>query len=108
MRACHRKQELALTCCVLQSGDLNEPLMQQPSPSEQSGYAGPEARQQSDSYIPPGFTVERQGTMIALVTDTPLWRSATLHVGIEPIPATGAQKVMPTERFTAMQSLMTC
>ncbi|DBA75042.1 hypothetical protein WJX77_009599 [Trebouxia sp. C0004] len=43
-----------------QGGDLAEPLMQQqvPSPSEESGYAGPDSRQQLDRYIPPGFTVE--------------------------------------------------
>lgn len=35
--------------------------MQQPSISEQSGYAGPSTRQEQDRYIPPGFTIERQG-----------------------------------------------
>ena len=53
--------------CVWQGGDLAEPLMQQqiPSPSEESGYAGPDSRQQLDRYIPPGFTVESSGMLLA-------------------------------------------
>jgi len=38
---------------------------QVPSPSEESGYAGPDSRQQLDRYIPPGFTVESSGMIQA-------------------------------------------
>ncbi len=43
---------------------------QVPSPSEESGYAGPDSRQQSDRYIPPGFTVESSGMLLAACTLT--------------------------------------
>ena len=63
--------------------------MQQPSPSEQSGYAGPNARQELDRYIPPGFTIQRQGeTLLSFlcVCDNPVCtqdaRSLSGHVNV--------------------------
>ena len=54
----------------VQDGELAEPLMQAsqvPSPSEEAGYASPDARQDSRTYIPPGFTVERSGNAMFLL-----------------------------------------
>jgi len=53
---------------------------QVPSPSEESGYAGPDSRQQLDRYIPPGFTVESSGTLLTacILTAT---RFAQVYVG---------------------------
>lgn len=62
---------------VAQMGELREPLMQQPSPSEQSGYAGPNARQEQDKYIPPGFTIQRQGVWPTVLPNLLLRQSAT-------------------------------
>ncbi len=65
---------------------MAEPLMQQqvPSPSEESGYAGPDSAQQLDRYIPPGFTVESSGTLLA----------ACVHIAIRFAPVCAESRLL--------------
>ena len=95
----------------VQGGELAEPLMQAsqvPSPSEEAGYASPDARQDSRTYIPPGFTVERSGNAMFLLVKQSMPKQHLLECCTGMLHRNAAQRPVLFRRIVALQITYVC